>query len=92
MRQLGRALCSIKVLPVTHILVDTWMLTVKPVYKLSNVFDDLKWATNKHTYDTIYTHFQGISMVLEDLFLLLRFFYQSTHIFLSIHIHFYPSK
>ena len=43
-----RALCRIKLLPVTHVLVDTWMLTVKPVYKLSNVFDDLKWATNTH--------------------------------------------
>ena len=25
-----------------------WMLTVKLVYKLSNVPDDLKWATNTH--------------------------------------------
>ena len=24
------------------------MLTVKPVYKLLNVFDDLKWTTNIH--------------------------------------------
>ena len=24
------------------------MLTVKPVYKLSNVFDNLKWTTNTH--------------------------------------------
>ena len=41
----------------------TWMLTVKlpVVYKLSNVPDDLKWATNTHIYDTIYTHFQGIT-------------------------------
>ena len=31
----------------------------KLVYKLSNVPDDLKWATNTH--DTIYTHFQGIT-------------------------------
>ena len=46
----GRALCRIKLLPVTHvfILVDTWMLTVKPVYKLLNVSDDLKWITNTH--------------------------------------------
>ena len=29
-------------MPVTHVLVDTWMLTVKPVYKLLNVSDDLK--------------------------------------------------
>ena len=32
------------------------MLTVKLVHKLSNVPDDLK-----HTFDTIYTHFQGIT-------------------------------
>ena len=32
----------IKLLPVTHVLVDTWMLTVKLVNKLSNVPDDLK--------------------------------------------------
>ena len=40
----------IKLLPVTHGLVDTWMLTVKLVYKLSNVPDDLKlkWTTNTH--------------------------------------------
>ena len=42
------ALCRIKLLPVTHVLVDTWMLTVKPVYKLLNVSDDLKWNTNTH--------------------------------------------
>ena len=34
-------------LPVTHVLVDTWMLTVKLVYELSDVPDDLKWTT-KH--------------------------------------------
>ena len=44
----NRALCRIKLLPVTHVLVDTWMLTVKPVYKLLNVSDDLKWTTNTH--------------------------------------------
>ena len=38
----------IRLLPVTHVLVDTWMLTVKLVYKLSNVPDDLKQATNTH--------------------------------------------
>ena len=31
-----------------HVLVDTLMLTVKLVYKLSDVPDDLKWATNTH--------------------------------------------
>ena len=49
----------IKLLPVTHVLVDTWMLTVKLVYKLSDVPDDLKWATTTH--DTIYTHLQGLT-------------------------------
>ena len=36
-----------KLLPVTHVLVDTWMLTVL-VSELSSVPDDLKWATNTH--------------------------------------------
>ena len=40
-----RALCRIKLLPVAHVLVDTWMLTVD---ELSSVPDDLKWATNTH--------------------------------------------
>ena len=43
-----RALCRTKLLPVTHVLVDTWMLRVKLVYELSDVPDDLKWATNTH--------------------------------------------
>ena len=46
--QVFRALCRPKLLPVTHALVDTWMLTIKLVYKLSDVPDDLKWATNTH--------------------------------------------
>ena len=37
-----------KLLPVTHVLVNTWMLTIKLGYKLSDVPDDLKWATNTH--------------------------------------------
>ena len=41
-----KALCRITLLPVTHVVVNTWMLTVKPVYKLSNVSDDLKWTTD----------------------------------------------
>ena len=32
----------------SYILVDTWMLSVKPVYKHLNVSDDLKWTTNTH--------------------------------------------
>ena len=39
--------------------VESWILPVKLVYKLSYVPDDLKWATNTH--DTIYTHVQGIT-------------------------------
>ena len=36
-------------LPVTHFLVDTWMSTVKPVYKiLLKCLFDLKWTTNTH--------------------------------------------
>ena len=41
-----QALCRIKLLPVTYVLVDTWMLTFKPVYKLLNMYEDLKWTTN----------------------------------------------
>jgi len=77
-----RALCRIKLLPVTHVLVDSWILTVKPVYKLSKC----AWWPEmgyKHTYDTIYTHFQGITDNIYGFgspFLLLHFFYPSTHI------------
>ena len=59
------------------------MLTVKPVYKLSNVPDDLKWATKTHTYDPIYTNFQGITNNIygfgRPLFAP-SLFYPSTHI------------
>ena len=71
----SRALCRITLLPVTHVLVDTCMLTVKPAYKLLNVSDDLKWTTN--TRDTISTHFQGITNNIDGFgrpFLLLHFF------------------
>ena len=37
-----------QILPVTYVLVDTWMLAVKLVYEHSDVPDDLKWATNTH--------------------------------------------
>ena len=57
----SRALCRIKLLPVTHDLVDTWMLTVKVVYKLSNVPDDLKLATNTHVTPFTPTYSQGIT-------------------------------
>ena len=52
---LPRALCRIKLLPESHVLVDTWMLTVKPVYKLLNVSDDLKCTTNTHVTPYVLT-------------------------------------
>ena len=86
--QPNRALCRIQLLPVTHVLVDTWMLTVKPVHKLSNVPDDLKWATKyKLTCDTIYTHFQGIN---NNIYGFGRPFFGS-FIFLPVHPYFCPS-
>ena len=91
-----RALCRTKLLPVTHVLVDTWMLTVKQVYQFLNVSDDLEWTTN--TRDTIFTHFQGIPNNIYGFgrpFFAPSFVYPSTThppIFLPVHIHFYPSK
>ena len=52
---LSRALCRTNFVSVTHVLVDTWMLTVKPVYKLSNVSDDLKWTTNTNVTPFTFT-------------------------------------
>ena len=90
-----RALCRITLLPVTHVLVNTWMLTVKPVYKLLNVFYDLKWATNTHmtpfTFTLTFKAYITISLVLEDFFFFSFMFYPS-NTFLHVHIHFYPSK
>ena len=88
-----RALCRIKLLPVTHVLVDTWMLTVQPVYKL---LKGVWWPEMdyKHTCDTIFTHFQGITNNIYGfgrLFLLLHFFTRPPT-FLPVHIRFYPSK
>ena len=56
------------------------MLTVKPVYKLLNVSDDLKWTTN--TCDAIYTHFSGITDKIYGFKGLFApsFFYPSPHI------------
>ena len=56
-----------------------WMLTVKPVYKLLNVSDHLKWTTNTHV--TVFTHFQGTTNNIYGFgrpFLRLHFFYPST--------------
>ena len=69
---------------------DTWMLTVKLVYKLLNVPDDLKWATNTHM--TPFTHFQGIANNIYDFgrpffSLLLNYFTRPP----PVHPYFYPS-
>ena len=52
------------------------MLTVKPVYKLLNVSDDRKWTTNTHVtpFSLTLKASLTISMVLEDLVLLLHLF------------------
>ena len=55
-----RALCRTKLLPVTHVLVDTWILTVMPVYKLQNVFDDLKWSTWYHLHSLLRHNWQHL--------------------------------
>ena len=65
------------------------MLTVKLVYKLSNVLDDLPGMGYKHTYDSIYTNFQGVT---NNLCGFGRPLFTRPPIFLPIHIRFYPSK
>ena len=61
------------------------MLTVKPVYKLSDVSDDLKWATNIHVtpFTLTFKAKLTISIFLEDCF--------SSVTFLPVHLYFYPS-
>ena len=81
-----RALCRTKLLPVTHVLVDTWTLTIKPVYTLKNVSDDLKWTTNTHVAPFTLTSKASLitSTVLEHLFVLLLHFF-------TVHPYLYPS-
>ena len=57
------------------------MFTVKPVYKLSNVPDDLKWTTN--TFDPIYTHYiYGFGrLLLLNSFTRPPYFYPSIFVF-----------
>ena len=90
----NRALCRIKLLLVTYVFVDTWMLTVKPVYKLLKFYvsGGLKWTTN--SCDTISTHFQVITNNIYGFgrpFILAPFFlpiHDPSTIFLPVHIHF----
>jgi len=59
------------------------MLTVKPVYKLLNVSDGPE-MDYKHTRDTIYSHFWGITENIygfgRTFIFCLFIFYSSTHI------------
>jgi len=75
--------------------VGTWVLTDKPVYELSDVPDDLKWAKNTHMTPFTQVHFQGISNNIYGFGRLCSLiFYPSTicpPIFLPVHIRFYPS-
>ena len=71
-----RALCRIKLLPVTHVLVDTWMLTVKPIYKVW--WPEIPEMDYKHTCDTFSTHFQGITNNILWFGKTISFFNQST--------------
>ena len=64
------------------------MLTVKLLYKLSNVPDDLN-LDYKHTRDTIYTHFQGTTnntYGFGNTFLAPSFFLPVHHISTSIFV------
>ena len=69
------------------------MLTVKPFYKLLNVSDDLKWTTNTHLtqFSLDFKAILTISMVLEDLFLVLHYLTHPPYYYLSIFV-FYLSK
>ena len=82
-----RALCRIKLLPVAHVLVDTRMLTVKPVYKLSNVPDDLKLAKNTHVTPFTLTFKEGITNDINGFSRLFFFFLLHPP---PIHPYFYP--
>ena len=83
-----RALCRIKLLPVTHVLVDTWMLTVKLVYKLSNVPDGLKWAKNIHMTPFTLTIKEGIANDIYGFGRLVLLFLPRPP---PVHPYFYPS-
>ena len=68
-----------------------WMLTVKLVYKLSNVPDDLKWAKNTHMTPFIPTFKEGITNDIYGfgrLFLLLLL---RPPVFVAVHPYLYPS-
>ena len=71
-----RDLCRTKLLPVTHVLVDTWMLTLKPVYKHKNV-------DYKYTCDTItlLRHNWHLQVFLLHFFPVHPYLYPSTMVF-----------
>ena len=73
-----------------------WMLTVKLIYKLSNVPDDMKWAKNTHMTPFTLTFKEGITNDIYGFGRLFSAFYSvhhpSTHIIRPVHIRFYPTK
>ena len=85
----NQGLCRIKPLPVTHVLVDTWMLTVKPVYKLLNVSDDLKWTTNTHV--TVVTPFSVTFKAKLTISIIDWYGRVFAQFLLPVHPYFYPS-
>ena len=91
-----RALCRTKLLPVTHVLVDTSMLTFKLAYQISNVSDDLKWTTNTRDYCVIsFLRHNWQYLWFWKIFFCSFICYPSTTcppIFLPIYNGFYPSK
>ena len=70
------------------------MLTVKLVYKLSNVPDDLKWAKNTHMTPFTLTFKEGITNDICGFGRLFSAFYSVHHpppIFLPVHPY-YPTR
>ena len=80
----SRTLCRTKLLPVTHVLVDTRMSTVKPVYKLKMclmTWNGLQTHMWHHLHSLLRHSWQYL--VLEDLFcsfIFLPVHHPSTHI------------
>ena len=78
-----RALCRIELFPVTHVLVDTWMLTVKPAYKLSNVtWNGLQTYMWHHLHSLLRHNWQ---------YLMFWNIFFCSFIFLPVHPYFYLS-
>ena len=73
---------------IEHVLVDTRMLTVKLVYKLSNVPGDLKWAKITHMTPFTLTFKEGLTI---DIYGFGRFYLLLLFRPPPVHPYFYPS-